>query len=250
MKAYYFLFVLYLVGLKLDAQYISFDLDAGQGNNTIKTGVDVLKKMYLTYKNAPCQRYVFSQKNKHYKNDSVVGMSEWFESIEFPDKFRIDFGNKTDGNFVIFRNDSVFRYKAAELKKATPDTNTLLLLLGGMYYRDLKDVLLRLQHAKYNTTIVTKQKFRKQKVYVVGALAGDTLSNQLWIDKKNLRVVRIIEKMDDKHTMDMTFDAFEKHCKGYIESAVTFKNNGKVEQVETYFDIKTVDTFDVHVFYP
>jgi hypothetical protein len=233
-----------------NAQYIGFDIEAGQSSSSIKTGTDVLQKMYSKYKHASCKSYTFSQKNKHYKNDSLTGASEWYEAIEFPDKFRIDFGDKSKGNFVIFKNDSLFRYSTFELKKAIPDTNNLLLLIGGMYYRELNDVLLRLQKASYQTQIVSKQKFKKQKVYVIGALKGDTLSNQIWVSKKNYRVVRIIERMDATHTMDMTFDAFTKHCHGYVETAVTFKNNGKIEQVEVYYDIKTVEVFGDEVFNP
>ncbi len=212
------------------------------------TGDDVLDKMYLKYKNAPCKRYTFSQKNYHYRNDSVIGNSEWHEYVEFPDKFRIDFEYPSQGNFVIFKNDSSYSYKNSELKKTKYNTNNLLLLLGGMYYRELKDVLARLKNDGYNTQMVSNQKWNKQKVYVIGANAGDLKSNQIWVNKSDLKIVRIIERIDGENTMDMTFDSYQKLCSAFTETKVTFKRNGKIEQVEEYFDIKAVDAFEKEIF--
>ena len=56
--------------------------------------------------------------------------------------------------------------------------------------------------------------------------------------------------MDETSTMDMTFDAFQKSCDGYTETKVTFKRNGKIEQVEEYYDIKAHDAFPAEVFSP
>lgn len=250
MKYFISALVLLISNLLIRAQVVSLDIDAASPRVKFENGKDVLDFMYQKYRQGPCKRYTFSQKNTHYRNDSIVGHSEWHEYIEFPDKFRIDFGEKTEGNFVIFKNDSSYSYRKNELKKIKYDTNTLLLLLGGMYYREPSDVDTRLNNEGYKTQILSQQKWNKQAVYVIGALEGDTLSNQIWVSKKNWRVVRIIEKMDEKSMMDMTFDAFQKSCNGYTETKVTFKRNGKVEQIEEYYNIKAQDTFPIEVFSP
>lgn len=242
--------VLIICGLFLKAQVIGIDIDTSSPNVKFETGKDVISFMHQKYKQAPCKSYTFSQKNTHYRNDSIIGNSEWHEYIEFPDKFRIDFGEKTEGNFVIFKNDSSYRYKNNVLKKTNYNTNTLLLLLGGMYYRDLQDVITRLQNENYNTHIVSTQKWKNQSIYVIGAMKGDTTSNQIWVNKKNWRVIRIIEKMDAESYMDMTFDAYQKNCNGYVETKVTFKRNGKIEQMEEYYNIKPVDVFTTEIFNP
>jgi hypothetical protein len=243
-------FILVIHGLFLKAQVIGIDIVPSAPNIKFETGKDVISFMHQKYKQGPCKSYTFSQKNTHYRNDSIVGNSEWHEYIEFPDKFRIDFGEKTDGNFVIFKNDSSYRYKNNALKKINYNSNTLLLVLGGMYYRDLQDVLTRLQNENYNTQIVSTQKWKKETVYVIGATKNDSTSNQIWVSKKNWRVVRIIEKMGTESYMDMTFDAYQKNCNGYIETKVTFKRNGKIEQMEEYYNIKPVDVFTTEVFNP
>ncbi len=245
------LLILFLVlSLPFRAQVISIAIDADQPSVSFKTGKDVLGYLHQKYRNGPCKAYTFSQKNTHYRNDSIVGTSEWHEAIEFPDKFRIDFGDKAGGNCIIFKNDSSYRYKNFELRGKKYDTNVLLLLLGGMYYRELPDVMVRLQKEGYNTAVLSKQKWNRKKVYVIGAEAGDMSSNQIWVSKKTWRVVRIIERMDGNDMMDMTFDSHQDHCKGYVETKVTFKKNGKTEQVEEYYNIQSVEKFPEDVFNP
>ncbi|MBC7695949.1 MAG: hypothetical protein H7141_10950 [Burkholderiales bacterium] len=87
-------------------------------------------------------------------------------------------------------------------------------------------------------------------MYVIGAIKEDTLSNQAWVDKKTFRVIRIIEKMDPESMIDLSFDAFQKSCGGYMETKVTFIRNGKTEQVEEYFNIKQLDKIPDEVINP
>ncbi len=218
---------------------------APQGTSVIGTGTALLEQMHQRYYQGPCKIYTFSQKNTHYRNDSVIRHSEWHEAVEFPDRFRINFGDGGTGNFVIFKNDSVFNYKENKLVKMRADPNTLLLLLGGMYYRELPDVQTRLKQAGFDTGILSEQTWNKQPAYVIGALANDLAANQVWIDKKTLCVLRIIEKINGKDNMDMRFEAHQDWCKGYVETKVSFRRNGKLEQVEEYFDIKVAEKFPV-----
>lgn len=208
-----------------------------------QTGTDILRSVHKKYYQGPCKIYTFSQKNTLYKNDTVSGHSEWHEAIEFPDKFRIDFGDRKAGNFVVFKNDSVFNYKNREMVSSRPDSSTLLLLLGGMFYRKLDDVLNRVRAANYTTKILSVQKWNGQDTYVIGAKENDLSSNQVWIDKKTLRVMRIVEKMNEEDTMDMRFEAHQDWCNGYVETKVSFRRNGVLEQVEEYFDVKVADKF-------
>lgn len=217
-----------------------------QNNDSPKqfdTGVDLLSAMYVKYKAGPCKSYTFSQKNTHYKGDTVTGHSVWHEAIEFPDKFRIDFGEKSAGNYVVFKNDSAFTYKAGKQVKQRRDENSLLLLLGGIYYRAFEDALLRIEKAGYNTQILSTNYWNREPVYVIGAKNGDTLSNQIWVNEANLRVVRIIEKLNATDRMDMRFEAHQDWCKGYVETKVSFRRNGRLEQVEEYYDIKEAKGF-------
>lgn len=209
-----------------------------------KSSTALLKEIHTKYYLGPCKAYTFSQRNTHYRNDSIIDKSVWHEAIEFPDKFKIQFGEKTDGNYVIFKNDSAFNFRKGKFTKARTDSNSLLLILGGMFYRNFDNVIARLQALGYDLSKFSEQNWNGEAVYVVGAMANDSPSNQIWIDKKSLRVVRIIEKMNAQDTMDMRFEAHQDWCKGYVETKVSFRRNGKLEQVEEYYDLKIADKFE------
>jgi hypothetical protein len=202
------------------------------------SGKELLQAMHKKYYKAPCKCYTFGQRNTHYKNDSVAGNSEWHEEINFPDRFRIIFGGKDSQNFVQFKNDSAYRYRDGKLLNSRADTNNLLLILGGMYYRPIDNVFARLERSGYDLTKIQTAKWKNEDVYVLGALEGDSTSNQLWIEKKDYKIVRIIERMNATETMDMRFESHQRSCKGFVENKVSFRRNGKLEQVEEYYDIK------------
>ncbi|MCC6369630.1 MAG: hypothetical protein IT236_01355 [Bacteroidia bacterium] len=205
--------------------------------------IELLIAMDQRYKDAPCKSYSFSQKNTLYRNDSVIGTSVWHEAVEFPDKFVIMIGNKEDGNRVLFRNDSSLRYKENKLVATRIDSSTLILLMGGMYYRDVNDAIRRLNEAKYELQILTEQVWENRPTFVIGAKPGDLTSNQVWIDKETFKVMRIIQRMNARDIMDMRFEKHQKMCKGYVETQVSFRRNGKLEQVEEYYDIKETKGF-------
>lgn len=228
--------ILFFLGFNLSAQ----DTVPSKHYNS---GTALLTAMYVKYKNGPCKSYTFSQKNTHYKGDTISGRSLWHEAVDFPDKFRIRFGEKSAGNYVVFKNDSAYHYKAGKLVKQRRDENTLLLLLGGMYYRTFEDALLRLEKAGYKMNVLSSEQWKKNPVYVIGASKGDSLSNQIWVDEVTLRVVRIIEKINDNDVMDMRFESHQDWCKGYVETKVSFRRNGVLEQEEEYYDIKEVKGF-------
>ncbi len=43
--------------------------------------------------------------------------------------------------------------------------------------------------------------------------------------------------------MDLRFEAHQRSCKGFTESKVSFRRNGKLEQLEEYYDIKESGAF-------
>lgn len=200
-----------------------------------KTGEELLAAMHKKYFHNYCKTVQFDQKTIRYKDGVITDTSYWYEWISYPDKFRIDIGTKFGGNGVIFKNDSAYNYKKHQLVKSRADQNDLLLLLGGMYYRDFKDVVLRLNKLGYDLRKIKTVDLNGIKCFVVGAEG----SQQIWIDEKDLKVVGLKTKLSEVDWLEIHFDSFQKSCKGFNETKVTAKKNGKLEQTEEYLNIKT-----------
>jgi hypothetical protein len=200
-----------------------------------KTGEELLATMHKKYYHNYCKTVQFEQKTIRYKDDVVIDTAYWYEWISYPDKFRIDIGIKFGGNGVIFKNDSAYNYKKHKLVKTRADANDLLLLLGGMYFRKFEEVTTRLKKAGYDLSKIKTAQLNSIDCFVVGVEG----SYQIFIDKKDLKVVGLKTKLTETDWLEIRFDAFQKSCKGFNETKVTAKKNGKLEQVEEYQNIKT-----------
>jgi len=206
-----------------------------------RTGEELLAVMHKKYYHNYCKTVQFEQKTIRYKNDIVtnndvvIDTAYWYEWISYPDKFRIDIGAKFGGNGVIFKNDSAYSYKKHKLVKTRADKNDLLLLLGGMYFREFDDVKTRLKKSGYDLGKIKIYTLNNINCFVIGAEG----SYQIWVDKKDLKIIGLKTKLTETDWLEIRFDAFQKSCKGFNETKVTAKKNGKLEQVEEYQNIKT-----------
>ena len=85
-------------------------------------------------------------------------------------------------------------------------------------------------------------------VYVVGADSrSDTTSKQFWIDKDNLYLVRVVDKIGD-NLLDSHISGIKKMNDEWIENEIEIYLNGKIYQIEKYFDIKTNVKLDPNLF--
>lgn len=199
-------------------------------------GEVLLKAMHDKYSGKYCRTVTFDQKTLRYDtNHAVSGTSYWYEWISYPDKFRIDYGTKYGGNCVIFRNDSVFNYRDHKLVKSGPDENDLLLLLGGMYFRKFEDVEARLKKKGYPLKRLKSLPLNAGNVYVI----GNDSTNQIWVDKTDLKVVKLKTRVGQNNWLEIMFYDFVKSCEGFTETRVSAKFNGKLEQTEEYLNLKT-----------
>ncbi|MFL5787693.1 MAG: hypothetical protein ACJ748_06550 [Flavisolibacter sp.] len=214
-----------------------------------ESGEAVIKKMHDRYKDKWYKTFTFNQTTLIYKNDSLVKKQTWYEAVQFPDKFRIDFGPKDSGNAVIFKGDSAYRFKMGMLKSSFKDANDLTFLLGGMYFYSFNTVLDKLKEMGYDLSKAHEDVWKGKQVYVVGAEKGDMNANQLWIDKEKMIVVRMLNT--NKRGREEAI--FENHMKaggGWSETKCTFYFDGKLGQVELYHDCKYNVKVDERIFEP
>lgn len=214
-----------------------------------KDSEEVLKNMYLKYHKNWYKTLTFVQENLFYKADTLAGTSTWYEAIEYPKNFRIDLGDIEDGNAVIFRNDSIYSFRAGEMKKAAPRKNNLTFLLGGMYFYSFEQVLEQMKEEGYDISKGFKSTFKEKDVWILGAVNADEKVNQLWVDMENLYVVRVITYKDEKQ-VDAHFENHIPLDKAWCESKVTFYVDQKLYQVEYYRDIKVNAALDPDIFNP
>jgi hypothetical protein len=201
------------------------------------TGKDIVLKMYNRYSGKWYQTYTFNQTTEFYRNDSLKGTQTWYEAVKFPGKFRIDFGEADSGNAVIFNADSSYNFKNGKLKSTRKNDDDLSFLLGGMYFYTPDQVLFKLKGLGYDLGRFHVDIWEGKPVFVIGAAKGDTTINQLWIDQKDLYLVRML-KFDGGRKEEGIFGEQKAFGGGWSETKCRFYFNDKLVQVETYHDCK------------
>ncbi|GAA4464107.1 hypothetical protein GCM10023093_13780 [Nemorincola caseinilytica] len=213
-------------------------------------GDPAMKKMYDRYHGKWHSSLRFVQETKRYRNDSLISTSTWYETIVYPRMFRIDLGVPDSGNCVIYRNDSAYIFRTHRLVRGRVDTNDLLFMLGGMYFAGSYDeVVSRYAVMGYDVRKGYEAEHNGKAVYVVGTANAQEKGNQIWIDKKRMRVVKFV-KYSGKEKEEGVFEDHKKIGKGWCETEVTFYINGKLQQREYYRNIVAGKEYDPVLFSP
>jgi outer membrane lipoprotein-sorting protein len=210
---------------------------------------NLIRKMYDRYHNTWYRNLTFVQTTEAYQHDSLAKTTTWYEAVSFPDKFRIDFGDPKNGNAVIFRNDSVYRFQNGQLKNKGLDKNDLTFLLGGMYFYPLDRVIRALKDLHYDLAKFHTDHWKGKEVYVIGANNSADKVNQLWIDKEKWVILRLIKYEDNKKEEAI----FENHIPiggGWTETLVQFYIDDQLIQKEFYHDCKSAPELDPALFEP
>lgn len=199
------------------------------------TGRDIIKKMHDRYTGKWYHSFTFNQTTEFYQNDSLRRTQTWWEAIRFPDRFRIDFGEADSGNAVIFRGDSAYNFRNGKLRSSRINKDDLTFLLGGLYFYTFDSACKKLTSLHYDLTRAHEDTWQGKPVYVVGAGKGEEKVNQLWIDQKNLYLVRMLT-YEDNRKEEALFDGHRPFAGGWSETKCRFYFNDKLVQVETYHD--------------
>jgi hypothetical protein len=244
-------FLQYIIFCSINKSFILFAVFlCGHKNlHAQKTGEFVLEKMYNKYNNNWYKTFTFSQETKNYKNDTVFKTSIWHEAIVFPEYFRIDIGDKTNGNKVIFVNDSMFNFSKGKLVRKTLRDDDLTFLIGGMYFLPFETVKVKMKKEGYDFEKYYETKYNGKKYFVLGASSESEKANTLWIEKKRLIVTRFI-RYKNNNKEEAVFSKHKKYRNAWSETEVVFYINDKLFQTEKYFDIKFDNLINLEIFNP
>jgi len=214
-----------------------------------QSGEDLIKKMYDRYAKTWYHALTFDQTTEIYRNDSLFRTQQWHEAMLFPDKLRIDIEPLEKSNTIIFRSDSTYSIRGGKVARADKEANDLIFLLGGMYSHPYEKTIEKLKALGYDLSKSGEGTFNGKAIYIIGAANQADHNSQLWVDKENLCLLRMI-KYGEKEKEDGIFSGWIKVDGGYAETRVDFYVNDKLIQVEKYSNCKTPATIDERIYDP
>lgn len=207
-------------------------------------GADVIRMMHDRYANTRFRTLTFTQKT--IRGDGSV--QTWYEAEQLPGKLRIDVAPTDSMNTLLFRSDSLYVIRGGKIARAQPLVHALLIMLADVFVSPPEQSIARIQDQGFDLTKLREDTWNGRPIYVIGAPAGDTLTNQLWIDKERLYLVRMIE--GGEHHQDTQVPRYVQVGGGWSEAEVDFYVGGKLRQREEYSDLHPNAELDPALFLP
>src|SRR6266571_2529966 len=159
----------------------------------LATSAGLLKAMHDRYDGKYLKTMSFLQNNTAYTMTGQEQKSQWYEHIEIPGKLRIAFLPASQKSGLVQIDDRVASFDNGIRVDFRPSVNPLLLLTADVYVAPVATIMRGLDTLHVDPEIIRDAVWEGQPVYVVGARAGDTTSNQMWVDRDYLRLVRFIQ---------------------------------------------------------
>jgi hypothetical protein len=196
----------------------------------------------------------FVQTTTFYRQDGSVNRTDtWPESAMMPGRLRIDIGNPSIGNAVIYANDTIYQFQQRRLISRQPGNNPLQLLGFDVYHLPPERTLEILSSLGYDLSTLYRTSHEGKDYYVVGARQGDLKRKQFWIDADRLLLWRVMEPWlptDTVNVREMRFQDYKQHGGGWVAEEVDFLRNGTRYFFEKYRDVRTDVEIDPALFDP
>ena len=225
------------------AVMVAHSLDAQQPRD----GTAVLERMRAAYAGKWYHSLTFVQKTTVTRTDSTKNVTKsvttWYESLRHTSaagvQLRIDVGDPTAGNGVLYTADSSWRFRDGKLVSANANGNDFLPLIEGVYVQPLERTVREVKKMNVDLSKVRAGRWRDRDVWVVGAAsASDTTSPQFWVDQQRNVVVRAIVKYPPS-VLDISLDGYVTVGPAMLATKIVMSTGGKVIQEEEYSDWKT-----------
>jgi hypothetical protein len=220
---------------------LAFPLALGAQDAAPRNGTDVLERMRAAYDGKWYHTLTFAQKTTFIRNGEkrIQSWREYLRHDEKGTQLRIDVGDASKGNGVLYTPDSSFRFQGGKLMVKNADGNPFLPLIEGVYVQPVAKTIAELAPIKIDLSKVYMGSWRSKPVWVVGATsATDSTSPQFWVDPAQKVVVRMIVNLGAPDPFDIQLEDYVPAGGGLLATKITMLVKGSPVQIEEYADWK------------
>lgn len=204
---------------------------------TITTAAMLIQAMHDRYAGTWYHTLTFKQKTTLGLPSGGEIVQTWYEAGKFPGRLRIDTDLASKAG-VLFAHDSIFNFTGGKLVRADTGLNELVVLGFDVYDQPISRTESILRGLGFDLSRFHEGTWQGTQVYVIGAVRGDTLSKQFWVERDRLLFVRMFENGRQGHT-DVRFSKYVPAGRGWVATEVTQLVNGKRRIFEQYSDVRT-----------
>jgi len=160
----------------------------------LTSGGAVVKSMHDLYGGKYLKTMSVLQNNTAYTTSGQEQYSQWYEHMEIPGRLRIAFLPATQRSGLVQVDDNVATFDNGIRADFRPSINPLLLLTADVYAAPLATIMRGLDSVGVDPAVLHLDTWEGHPVYVVGAKAGDSTANQMWVDADRMILLRFIQR--------------------------------------------------------
>lgn len=180
----------------------------------------------------------FTQQTIVARANGAADTTTWYESLSGPARLRIDVGDPSLGNGVLYTADSSYVVRDGTLRRTDANGNPFLPLIMGVYLQPVSETVRQLQLFGFDLARTTKGRYDGHAVDIVGTNdAADTTSAQFWIDTEQQIVRRVRGNVRGIGGADIHLDGYERVGKAWLATRIAMQL-GPRTQTEVYADWK------------
>jgi len=207
-----------------------------------RTGADVLEAMRSAYAGKWYHTLTFKQTTTLRAPDGTERKETWYETLSHTaagTKLRIDRGDLSAGNGMIYTPDSVFLVRGGQPQPPRGKGNEFLPLIEGVYVQPVAKTVKELSQMNVDMNRVRTATWEGTPVWVVGASsAADTTSPQFWVSTDRKLLVRMMLATGDGPPYDVRLGKYVKAGGGWLATKIEMFQGGTLRQAEEYSDWK------------
>jgi hypothetical protein len=225
---------------------------AASRDAAITSADQLLSAMHARYAGKWYRNLTFVQKSTYLRPDGSPSLVQtWYEAGALPGRLRIDLGDLSKNDGVLYRGDSTYQVQGGRITQKLKARNPLLILGFDVYAQPPAKTMTQLKEEGFNVTVLRTDTLYGKRVYVVGAAPGDSTSNQFWVEADRLLFVRMIQTNPaNKRTQDVRFEKYVVHAGGWVAEDVRFLTSGRMFFHEEYSNVRVNVPLDEGLFVP
>jgi hypothetical protein len=223
-----------------------------------RDGVDVIRAMHAAHAGSWFRTLTLTQRTA-YPNARV---EVWYKAMALPGQLRIDVAPLADRHTLIFQRDSVYQFQQGQPVGSAAMVHPLQLLGFDIYLQDPDVTIRKLRFLGFDLSQLREDSWQGRRYWIVGALVGDSLSREFWVEQERLLFSRLVQSAPragdvpgKRDLAEIHFTDFRQAGGGWLAGHVGYFNNGERVESEDY-DSVTVnqplppDLFDAAVWRP
>ena len=206
----------------------------------------LVKAMHDLYSGKFIRTMSFLQNNTAYAITGQEQKSQWYEHIEVPGKLRIAFLPASQRSGLVQVDDRVASFDNGIRVDFRPSVNPLLLLTADVYAAPITRIIRGLDSLHVDQELIRSDEWDGHPVYVVGAKAGDSTANQMWVDAERMLLLRFIQRSktgDRTMVSDIRVQGYRDIGGFQIPTEFLVIRNGRPVWREQYADVRVNEEF-------